>query len=72
MKKYFSSDGVTREFTPEEYDQDRICDEKIALDLLETEQKINNMIRLRQKFKDPLEAIDKICKFLNINFEDLE
>lgn len=71
MKKFITLDGVTREFTKEEYDAE---DQELAkIAEIENRQKIKEEKKrhLEQKFGDPFLALERICKHLNIDFEKL-
>lgn len=72
IKKYVTIDGVSREFTPEEYLEDENHQKKLLETEITDSAKYLKLIALKDKYKDPYEAIDKLCRHLKIDFETLE
>lgn len=72
MKKFITLDGVTREFTKEEYESEELELMKIAEKIENQKKQIEKQHLLESKFKDPYEALEKLCRHLKIDFETLE
>lgn len=64
-------DGIEYILSPEEEAQVIAREQEFVRLAQENEQKLSKKKSLENKYKDPFEALDKICKHLKIDFETL-
>lgn len=65
-------DGIEYILSPEEEAQVIAREQEFIRISEEKQQKLSKQKELEQKFKDPYEALEKLCRHLKIDFETLE
>lgn len=65
-------DGIEYILSPEEEAQVIAREQEFVRLAQENEQKLSKKKSLENKYKDPFEALEKLCRHLKIDFETLE